>query len=292
MRDTSQITPFRFLIHGWNGDFTSGINNRLRRAYHQLADRPFNVIVVDWSPTSKLINYAAVRKLVPAIGQAIGDFIASMRTHTGLSPDRTQLIGHSLGAHIAGAAGKAVQRCDGQRLAAIVGLDPARPLFDIGRPAERLAAGDARYVETIHTNRGQQGFSRPIGDAAFYPNWGSAQPGCGRDLLGTCSHARAVRFLEESVARPDGRWFRATRCAYAYEEIRRQTCTSTGWAEMGGEPLLAVGSPKSAVGGVYFVATLEQSPYAMEQLWHGVTVDSGGAKRAPAPMNVSSSWMY
>lgn len=38
------------------------------------------------------------------------------------------------------------------KIGTIFGLDPAGPLFSVNNPAERLASGDASYVEGIHTN--------------------------------------------------------------------------------------------------------------------------------------------
>lgn len=44
----------------------------------------------------------------------------------------------------------------------ITGLDPAGVYFSYGKPNERLAIGDALYVETIQTSF--LGFSEPLGD--------------------------------------------------------------------------------------------------------------------------------
>lgn len=71
-------------------------------------------------------------------------------------------------------AGKSVST---GKLAKIVALDPALPLFARADAEERLDATDAEYVEIIHTNAGYLGFTRSIGHASFYPNGGSAQPG-------------------------------------------------------------------------------------------------------------------
>lgn len=38
------------------------------------------------------------------------------------------------------------------RIGTIFGLDPAGPLFSINNPAERLASGDALYVEGLTSN--------------------------------------------------------------------------------------------------------------------------------------------
>lgn len=55
------------------------------------------------------------------------------------------------------------------------------PLFDETETIDRLAVGDAEYVECIHTNGGgvlSFGIGAPICDANFYPNGGESQPGC------------------------------------------------------------------------------------------------------------------
>lgn len=61
------------------------------------------------------------------------------------------MVGHSLGAHVVGIAGKNVRT---GRVPKIIGLDPANPLFSYNNPATRIAVGDALSVETIHTNAG------------------------------------------------------------------------------------------------------------------------------------------
>lgn len=61
------------------------------------------------------------------------------------------MLGHSLGAHVVGIAGKHVQS---GKVPKIIGLDPANPLFSYGTPATRIAVGDGEAVETIHTNAG------------------------------------------------------------------------------------------------------------------------------------------
>lgn len=232
------------------------MNRHLRNAYHQHTNA-FNVIVVDWSAGAKTINYVTARKRVPLVGQFVARFIDFMHIFGGLQLNTTSIVGHSLGAHVAGLAGK---NMFSGRLQSIVGLDPARPLFYLDKPYERLSNTDAVYVETLHTNRGLKGFSRPIGDAAFYPNWGSKQLGCGRDLDGSCSHTRAVLFFEESIRQPQNRWFNATRCS-SYDEIKQKRCLWSGYAAMGGEPLN--GHKKE---GVFFVETSDQSPFGLAKI--------------------------
>lgn len=57
-------------------------------------------------------------------------------------------------------------------------LDPAKPLFELKGPGERVDKSDAANVQVIHTTN-TLGLEEPIGDSDFYPNGGKSQPGCG-----------------------------------------------------------------------------------------------------------------
>lgn len=169
----------------------------------------------------------------------------------GLNFGTTTVIGHSLGGHTAGIAGKRVSR---GRLNTVFALDPAFPLFSMDRPAERVAPGDAVYVEVMHTNAGLLGFDQPIGAASFYPNLGRTQPGCGADVSGNCAHSRAHQFFAESINSGPGFWGRRCR---NYNDILTNNCVSNGAnRRMGGEP--------SSVGatGVFWLQTNAGSPFA------------------------------
>lgn len=90
-------------------------------------------------------------------------------------------IGHSLGGHVCGYSGKAVNGTMGR----ITGLDPALPLFDYDVPEERLADTDALFVDVIHTCGGYLALHNPLGHADFFPNDGTmVQPGCEPDISG------------------------------------------------------------------------------------------------------------
>lgn len=81
------------------------------------------------------------------------------------------VIGHSLGAHIVGAAGRTFNELSGgQLIPRITGLDPARPCFNAGETLTGLSRGDAEFVDIIHSNPGALGKRDPLGDADFYPN--------------------------------------------------------------------------------------------------------------------------
>ncbi|XP_046392643.1 lipase member H-like isoform X2 [Ischnura elegans] len=125
--------------------------------------------------------------------------------------DHFHLIGHSLGSHVAGYAGAALHG-----LGRISGMDPAGPLFVEASKDRRLDAGDAKFVDVIHSDKECLGTRMAWGHIDFYPNGGGKQPGCAATSLamrmennieGTlsaldaafCSHFRAVRFYIESI---------------------------------------------------------------------------------------------
>lgn len=127
-------------------------------------------------------------------------------------------------------AGKKVT---GGKVGKIVGLDPASPLFRFEDVNGRLAETDASYVEAIHTCAGMLGMSKPIGMASFYPNGGTAQPGCAMDVVGACAHGRAYEYYIESISRPH---FYAIKCE-SFEKLTAGTCSAINEiVPMGGEP--------------------------------------------------------
>lgn len=163
------------------------------------------------------------------------------------------LLTCSLGAHIAGIAGKNVRR---GRINHIIGLDPAGPLFTVNNVAGRLDAGDANYVEVMHTN-GQtllvpgSGIGQPIGHADFFVNGGQWQPGC---FTALCSHGRAVEFYVESI---QNNAFWAFECA-TRNTISANSCTIRPGAWMAGDAI----NFNKVLRGSFFLQTNNNSPFA------------------------------
>jgi pimeloyl-ACP methyl ester carboxylesterase len=244
--------PTRFIIHGWNNNGDSDVNILIRNAYLNHGD--FNVIVVDWALGANTINYIAARNRVGIVGAAIGRLLDWMNSSLNLNLNTVYLIGHSLGAHSAGMAGKQLFTKD---LDTIIALDPALPLFSIDSPSERVDSTDANYVEVIHTNAGLLGFDLPIGHTDFYPNGGSSQPGCIADVAGACAHGRAFEFFAESIQVTSR--FTATQCA-SFDEILNGVCTPSGPnRDMGSEPSNRI----HAARGIFFLSTNARTPFAM-----------------------------
>lgn len=62
----------------------------------------------------------------------------------------------------------------------ILGLDPARPLYENSDPKDRLDVTDAKFVDVIHTNGDKNGLFKSLGHIDFFPNGGKVQPNCGK----------------------------------------------------------------------------------------------------------------
>lgn len=118
---------------------------------------------------------------IPTSGKVVGEQIIKLHQEYKVPLQTVHLIGHSLGAHVAGFAGKEVYNATGQKVGRITGLDPAGPLFEgifISRDS-RLNENDAEMVDVVHTDGGVFGYRGPLGTIDFYPNGGVAlQPGC------------------------------------------------------------------------------------------------------------------
>uniref|UniRef100_A0A182YI00 Lipase domain-containing protein n=1 Tax=Anopheles stephensi TaxID=30069 RepID=A0A182YI00_ANOST len=235
--------PTAILVHGWLGSSESVVIDPLAKAL--LAQEDKNVIAVDWEQGASTLLYPVARYRVPKVAALVAALIDNLVTGLGQDINQVGIIGHSLGAHIAGIAGKKVRA---GKIGYIVGLDPASPLFRLKKPNDRLTADDAQYVEIIHTNGKALGFFSNIGQADYYPNGGVRQPGCGLSL--TCSHQRAVDFFKESL---NIRNYYAQRCDGL---TNLGPSCSTDRTVLGG-----LVWRKSKPAGVYYIATASNEPF-------------------------------
>ncbi|XP_043643610.1 pancreatic lipase-related protein 2-like isoform X4 [Drosophila teissieri] len=96
--------PTRLMIHGWMSQSRGSFNRDVKNAY--LKKGEYNVIVADWSSSSANINYFSVVKLIETFGAQLAQFIRDLNRRFGADFDNMYLVGHSLGAQIAGSAGK------------------------------------------------------------------------------------------------------------------------------------------------------------------------------------------
>uniref|UniRef100_A0A182VV67 Lipase domain-containing protein n=1 Tax=Anopheles minimus TaxID=112268 RepID=A0A182VV67_9DIPT len=250
----------RVIVHGFGANCGLVWIYEMRTAL--MAVENCTVICVDWENGAKLPNYVRAAANTRLVGRQLALLLRLLRTHNSLWLSRVHLIGFSLGSHVAGFAGAefassgppvepTVSSPDGANellrstnddtateppiveqtterpantagLWRITGLDPAGPLFEAQPPEVRLDAGDARYVDVIHSNGenlilGGLGSWQPMGTVDYYPNGGRVQHGCTNLFVGAvtdiiwappttvegrslCNHRRAYKFFIDSVA--------------------------------------------------------------------------------------------
>ncbi|XP_026731913.1 uncharacterized protein LOC113496789 [Trichoplusia ni] len=181
----------KVIVHGWNNNGGSPVNVAIRQAF--LAVQDVNVIVVDWRGLASS-SYTSAAGGVPSVGQHIGNFLVWLINNAGGNWNNVHLVGHSLGAHIVGVAGRQA----GGRPSRVTGLDAAGPGWSSNSNALNRNAG--RYVEAIHTDGNILGLMNPIADVDFYPNGGRhPQPGCPGGINSSCSHGRAFEFFASTI---------------------------------------------------------------------------------------------
>lgn len=199
--------PTFVFAHGFTQNGQDGMCTAIRDEF--LMNQDCNYISVDWGRLVQAPNYPGGVLNVAKAGLDLGNLILFL-VRQGASVNQFHLIGFSLGAHVAGFAGKVVGN-----LPHITGLDPAYPLFSLTDTESRLDTSDAAFVDVIHTNSGDLldgalSFPQPIGHVDFFPNGGNAQPGCTDkivnmekadilDLIQGCSHGRAPDYFIESI---------------------------------------------------------------------------------------------
>ncbi|ESP05200.1 hypothetical protein LOTGIDRAFT_102728 [Lottia gigantea] len=259
------------IIHGYKN---TGLDIWVRQMAAQiLTKEDANVIAVEWSKgASGLYKQAAANsRIVGASVAAMLDKLASSNLYTIFTPHHIHIIGHGVGAHAAGFAGK-----KSPWIGRITGLDPAGPLFEDVSAWARLDSFDAQIVDVIHTDtpgNGQigLGISKSIGSVDFYPNGGIDQPGCPPAaysledfLLGNidaiaCDHLRAIDYFVASINNCE---FLAVPCDESIIRTAPLTCNSCGYqgcARMGFNY-----SPTSSFGrGSYFLLTTPTFPFCI-----------------------------
>ncbi|XP_015903187.1 pancreatic lipase-related protein 2-like [Parasteatoda tepidariorum] len=201
-----------FIIHGfidskYYGKWMESLKD------HILLSNDFNVIIVDWSKGNTL-PYTKATANCRVVGAEIALLIENLIKYMNVDPMKVHLVGHSLGAHIAGYAGERLKK-----LGRITGLDPAAPYFQYMPPSVRLDPTDADFVDIIHTDSSSimllaLGMKQEVGHVDFYPNNGMKQPGCGtagihsifleglvdasRQFM-SCNHQRATEYFIYSI---------------------------------------------------------------------------------------------
>lgn len=173
----NETIPTKIIIHGW---LVNSSTYWIPQIITQLLKREkSNVITIDWSAYSTSINYPLVRRQLKEIGEYVANFLIAIAKNESKTLEKVHVIGHSLGAHLAGFVGQSVYSKLNKKIGKITGLDAAGPLFELTDLDLRLSGDDADVVDAIHTNGKMLGFAARYGTMDFFPNGGGpVQPGC------------------------------------------------------------------------------------------------------------------
>ncbi|KAL3869627.1 hypothetical protein ACJMK2_042292 [Sinanodonta woodiana] len=252
----------KFIIHGYKHSTSNPWDINMKDAILERDD--VNVILVDWVKGARITNYAQVVANTRVVGALLALLMKTLANETeGNYLRRMHLIGHSLGAHVAGYAGERA-RGTGR----ITGLDVASLFFKGTEPIVRLDASDAEFVDVIHTNGRGFGMKSSLGHVDFYVNGGLNQPGCENKYLNmfmqlfyrqyneigkaiACSHMRVLKLFIESIN---------SNCQFMSYPCQTCTTCGKGCAVMGYDA--QQGNPK----GDYFLDTNSNQPFCSEYL--------------------------
>merc|ERR1739838_7232 len=222
--------PIKLVTHGFI-DTMINDNTQFVSAWMENFGEEYSVVLLGWqnlawfaqiSSWDDFIYDLAARNSID-VGEFTGLCLAGLSNSYGMSGDLVHLIGHSLGAHAVGKAGRTFQSAQQSQelVGRITGLDPAGPRFVDGPilPAipelneEIITPESSAFVDIIHSNGGFEpaaispiprlGAIQQLGHMDFYPDGGSVQSGClfGIDALpgGACSHVRSLLYYLHSI---------------------------------------------------------------------------------------------
>uniref|UniRef100_A0A1B6D5Q3 Lipase domain-containing protein n=2 Tax=Clastoptera arizonana TaxID=38151 RepID=A0A1B6D5Q3_9HEMI len=230
-----------FFIHGFIDSANRHLSKTLASAF--LSRGTYNVFDIDWSSMNSPPYFLAIQNL-KLVGYAVAHFFELAIEKKLINASDIFLIGHSLGAHLAGYIGRNMI----EKLPVIVGLDPAGPEFYTNLTARKLSYNDAKIVHYIETNRFVFGTNYDLGHANYKFNSEAIhQPGC---YYPGCSHFRAVEYYAEAVSHPGN--FIAVNCESYDHFIESNNCNSTS----------IIGFPVDiSAKGLYYITTNEEKPF-------------------------------
>merc|ERR1712127_516745 len=115
----------------------------------------------------------------------MGTPCSNQRQNSKIPASDIHIVGHSLGAHVAGEASFYLTKNTGIRIGRITGLDPAKICFtetDEIAMQKQLSKDKADFVDVWHTSANlasnSAGLARPAGDVDYWLNGGKFQPIC------------------------------------------------------------------------------------------------------------------
>ncbi|XP_077301148.1 phospholipase A1-like [Arctopsyche grandis] len=219
----------------------------------------YNILLLD---TSSLIGYTYFRGARAArfVGMRLGNVLAQL-FKSGFNMNSLDVVGHSIGAHVAGYAGKSYLKYTNKLLPRIIGVDPAGLCFKGADSSNRLDKNDAAFVQVLHTGGIGFGLMSPIGHADFYVNGGRKQASDNAPLCFVwCSHTRSIYIWKYSVLYPTR--FVGIECRNL-EEVGEDSCYEKGRRTT---VLGPAADPK--IGGIFYIKTNSKEPYYLKMNSH------------------------
>lgn len=227
----------KIIVPGWLDNIKRALWVRRMRDALLWFWQPVNIIVVHWR---NFTPYTIATANTRVVGAELANMIRSIEAQHNYTRAYHHIIGHSLGAHIAGYCGARVPG-----LGRITALDPARPFFQHMPKSVRLDRNDAKFVDAIHSDFTPEnafllfmsfGMTTPVGHVDFYPNGPPLlQAGCLRDTIQSVrvgvarglAHSslsmaflESVRYLTACDHQRSHEWFT--------ESIRNRRCVFVG----------------------------------------------------------------
>jgi len=196
--------PIKLMTHGFTDKVRDSDKLEFVKAWMGLYGNQVNVIMLNWEslaePTVSTDVYDRQARNAIDVGNYVGLCLAKLSTRWNVNADNIHLLGHSLGSHLVGKAGRTFFDETGKKVGRITGLDPAGPRFWTGRRqpaipelwANRLSKESAKFVDAIHSDGHwtPSGFPAnkfthfgtfwPVGHLDFYPDGGTGQNGCNK----------------------------------------------------------------------------------------------------------------
>ncbi|KAG8186509.1 hypothetical protein JTE90_004838 [Oedothorax gibbosus] len=212
----------KFIVHGFH-------ENPLNDAWVIIMMKEFlnqndtNVVIVDWSRGSQSPYIQAVAN-ARIVGAEIARMVNALKKFGNLTASNLHIIGHGLGAHVAGYAGQSIL----PMVSRITGLDPAYKFFCNMPENVRLDSGDADFVDVIHTELKNydsgHGRCHKLGHVDFFPNDQTVASHRHYEVIG--EHPRAASLFISSIrnrtCKMVGFWCRS------YKAFQRGECGDCG----------------------------------------------------------------
>ncbi|XP_047019676.1 lipase member H-B-like [Helicoverpa zea] len=240
---------------GWESKPSGPANTAMMQACFTKNDT--NCCILNWeTEASCALGYACVVNRVETVGDQFGAALVVLLQNGILFVERLILMGHSLGSHVNGGAGRRTAASN-YTLQRMTGLDPAGPLFNPPSTYRPFSYTDADYTEVVHTDAGGYGIRNSTVSVQFWPN--TDQPNSQNACVGStdpmCSHNMAWRFAAESITR-NGSFVAIYAVSYQ------------SWLSGGGDPnrtLIMTTFFDQGQRGAHYLRTRATSPYGLYQ---------------------------